>query len=86
MHGARYYKPRGDGSATVFALDLDGCECCGEPALAPNSVGMLTRDAEALGLVLWPDEAPMPPELGWNDDFGGAVCPDCDALDHEEAA
>jgi hypothetical protein len=76
MRGFTRFKKTGP-SVLAFALDTDGCECCGEIALAPNSVGMRECDALALGLVRWPDDAPLPPELGWCDDFDGAVCPDC---------
>ena len=68
-----YNKP---GWFTLFTLDE--CESCGDEAMGESTPHLrgphLKGDALANGLTLTDH---LPEELGWCEDFGGAVCGSC---------
>ena len=76
--------PLKPGWFTLF--NTDECECCGIEAMGESTPHLrgptLLADALGAGLTLVKS---LPVELGWSDEFGGAVCDDCHAdhmIDH----
>ena len=76
--------PLKPGWFTLFTTDE--CECCGVESMGESTphlrAATLLADAVASGLT---SVKTMPVELGWSDEFGGAVCDDCHAdhlIDH----
>ena len=65
-------EPRGG----YIIFELETCEDCGKIALAPNSLNVFASAAELRGAGLQQLDS-LPPELGWSEEFGGAVCDDC---------
>lgn len=63
-----------DQGAKIY--ELEACDKCEEPALGQNSLNIKANRAEliATGLI---EQKKLPPELGWSEEFDGAVCDSC---------
>jgi len=69
-----HYFDDGKQPGMVHAFCLDSCEDCGEPVQAPNSVHLSRNAIQPLRLQ---QLSSLPPELGYCEATGMAVCDDC---------
>lgn len=79
-----FYQPLPEGYFRLWSPDE--CEDCGCECEAPNSVQI--RGSRLLGQLKYlglKERTDRVEELGYSDEFGGAVCPDC-YTKHEKAA
>ena len=59
--------------AKNIVFSLDSCEACGQEARAANSMQVYNSRRQLLFMGLQERDT-LPPELGWDEDFGGATC------------
>ena len=60
----------------AIIFEIEPCDKCGKDALSPNSVRVFATSKELKNVGLSQLET-LPPELGWSEELGGAICENC---------